>query len=42
VLTGRRPVTLASSAVAPEHVARMIALAANDEPDLVLETVAQA
>jgi hypothetical protein len=42
VMTGRRPVTLATSAVAPEHVARMIALAANDEPDLELETAAQA
>jgi hypothetical protein len=42
VMTGRRPVTLATSAVAPEHVARMIALAANDELDLELETAAQA
>ena len=42
VLTGRRPVTLATSAVAPEHVARMIALAANDEPEVELESTASA
>jgi hypothetical protein len=42
VLTGRRPVTLAASAVAPEHVARMIALGANDEPEVDLAIAVQA
>jgi hypothetical protein len=35
---GRRPITLAKSASGHDGLAKIIALAANDEPDLDLQT----